>query len=157
MNFGREWDSDINPGSRKFKWNDYLKDWKESTTSRKVENHIDDLLCLISCKSPHLEQMLLYIEINNDLRIREKFYEWYFQFIGKLIWYCIDKALSNSKSLNRRSHSEPCKTFMIEIFVEIVNAFQPSIIFSKTSILDVRQSIKYASATSDVVSLFLAF
>ena len=46
---------------------------------------------------------------------------------------------------------------MIEIFVEIVNAFQPSIIFSKTSILDVRQSIKYASATSDVVSLFLAF
>ena len=44
----------------------------------------------------------------------------------------------------------------MEIFVEIVNGFQPLIIFAKTSILDVWQGIEYASATSNSVSLFLA-
>ena len=44
----------------------------------------------------------------------------------------------------------------MEIFVEIVNGFQPLIIFAKTSILDVWQGIEYASAASNSVSLFLA-
>ena len=44
----------------------------------------------------------------------------------------------------------------MEFFVEIVNGFQPLIIFAKTSILDVWQSIEYASATSNFVSLLLA-
>ena len=38
---------------------------------------------------------------------------------------------------NNFVYSEPCQTFQMELFVEIINDFQPLIVFAKRFILDV--------------------
>ena len=43
------------------------------------------------------------------------------------------------------AHSEPSQTSKIELFVEIVKAFQPLTIFAESSILDILLCLEYAS------------
>ena len=40
---------------------------------------------------------------------------------------------------------EPCQTSKMKLFVEIVNGFEPSVIFAKKPILDVWQGSEYTS------------